>query len=144
MRVFLDSCILFGAVEDRRLERLLHRCKNLGFQLHTSVSVIGETFALCLEEHRREELHEIVDICEALDIKYGHGWHDFDIIYRDVVGKVSDQRIHPNDYIHLAHACYIQADIFLTMDVPIHVSTRVNEMIRVMYPDELRAELAKG
>ncbi len=143
MRVFLDSCILFGAVEDRRLERLLHRCRNLGFELHTSISVIGETFALCLEEHRREELHEIVEICEALDIRYGHGWHDFDIIYRDILARDGDTRIHPNDFIHLAHACYVHADIFLTTDRPIRASKTINWFIRVLEPDELKAELAK-
>jgi hypothetical protein len=120
VKIFLDSCILFDAVEDRRLERLLHRCKNLGY-----------------------ELHEIVEICEALDIRYGHGWHDFDIVYRRVLDKCADMRIHPNDFIHISHAHYMDADIFLTTDGPIHGSTRINEMIQVMYPDELRAELAK-
>ena len=143
MKIFLDSCILFDAVENRRLERLLHRCKNLGYELQTSISVIGETFALCLQEHRRHELHEIVEICEALDIRYGHGWHDFDIVYRRVLDKCADMRIHPNDFIHVSHAHYMDADIFLTTDGPIHGSTRINEMIQVMYPDELRAELAK-
>ena len=143
MRIFLDSCILFGAVEDRRLERLLHRCRNLGLELHTSISVIGETFALCLEEHRRNELHEIVEICEALDIRYGHGWHDFDKIYRMVLAVESDVRIHPNDYIHLAHACYVQADIFLTTDMPVHQSRNIGLLLRVLTPDELRSELKK-
>ena len=143
MRIFLDSCILFGAVEDRKLERLLHRCKNLGFELHTSISVIGETFAICLEEHRQKELHEIVDICETLGIRYGHAWHDFDVIYRDILVQDSDMRIHPNDFMHLAHACYVHADIFLTTDGPIRASRTINGLIRVMAPDELRAELAK-
>jgi hypothetical protein len=143
VKVFLDSCILFEAVENRRLERLLHRCKNLGLELQTSITVIGEVFSICLQQHRRSELFEIIEICEALELHYGHGWYDIGKLYETVFEKISDYRIHPNDYAHLCHAYYMEADVFLTTDNPILENRMVKEFTRPVSPDGLRAELEK-
>jgi len=112
-------------------------------ELQTSISVLGEIFAICLQQHRRKELYEIIEICEALDIQYGHSWYDIDEIYRTVLDKVSDFRIHPNDYAHLGHAYYMEADVFLTTDKPILENRMVREFTRPLSPDGLRVELEK-
>jgi predicted nucleic acid-binding protein len=69
--VFLDSTVFFKSIEDNTYKRYLIHIKNDGYQLVTSITVLGETFAKCFGDSIGK-LYDIVDLLKELDLNFLH------------------------------------------------------------------------
>ena len=116
MKIFLDACTLFDAQEDIRVYSLLRRVKNTGNELLTSITVLGEILALCLDKQDRDMLHGITGMLSELDVKVAHSVESLRNCCLCIEENDPDKRFSPNDKTHAAYALVYGCDIFLTTD----------------------------
>lgn len=116
MKISLDTCILFDAISDKRTETLLRRLVNDGNELFIPLTVAGELVAVCLQEKRRNELFDILNLCGSLEVQY--------LIPRTILRECcmcideTDDRltVSSTNRTHLAYAKAWESDYFLTTD----------------------------
>jgi predicted nucleic acid-binding protein len=142
--IFLDSNILFDAVEITRTQTLLNRVINSGNKLMTSITVMGEVLAVCISEQRRDEMEKILDICSQLGIEYLLP----EPLLRSCCFCMDEldptNRVSSTDRTHLAYAKVGECDYFLTTDEDLqHFSLAPCDLgkKRIITPDELRSIL---
>lgn len=117
--VFLDTSIFFQCVELPRSKIVLEHAIHAGYQIWTSISVLGE--ALSQMHEKENALEYITQLNQALD-----DWSIMVLFPNDYVRILCfrmgeeeiDSRIirEPTDRTHLAYAMAYKSDYFLTSD----------------------------
>lgn len=148
LKISLDTCILFDALSDTRIETLLRRLVNDGNELYVPLTVAGELVAVCLQEKRRNELFDILNLCGSLGVQY--------LIPRTLlreccmcIDEVDDRlTVSSSDRTHLAYAKAWESDYFLTTDqelckIPMAICDSDFKHNRVISPDGMRGILGR-
>lgn len=116
---FLDSCILFDAIEDSNVKSTLRHCINDGHSIFTSLTVMGEIVMVSFNKNRRMDLNKILDLCGELDVNFLTpnlylraccACIDQYLEEEDVYGSS------PEDRTHLAYANVYHCDYFVTSE----------------------------
>jgi len=132
-KIFLDTFILFEAIEYKEIREFLRKLRNLGHYLCTSISVLGEFFQVCINKNKSPDiLREVYELLRELEVailfpslrrpfidsKLQVIWwlpqvriccRCIDEYYKD-----KSRRPSPSDITHLAYAAADNIDFFLT------------------------------
>lgn len=117
--VFLDTTIFFQGIEQPQTLTILKHAGNVGCQIRTSISVLGEALARMHENER--SVHYVTQLDrtpEELNVAI-HFPNDYVRILCYQMGEddIGTRRIRePTDRTHLAYAMAYHSDYFLTSD----------------------------
>ena len=116
MDFFLDANILFECIISSKVKSQIKHILNTGNRSVSSITVLGETIAICIGEKRTNDLDNIIDLNHELKLLYHFPTHKL----RECCACLD--RIDPTDFCsvtdktHLAFAIVNNADYFVTMD----------------------------
>ena len=133
LSLFLDTPIFFQCIERPQLRIILEHAQNAGYEIRTSISVLGEAFT---QMHEKENgIDYISQLNQILD-DWGIAIHfpnDYVRILCYQMGEVEiDTRMirEPTDRTHLAYAMAYHAGYFLTSD---------KNLIKYRIPDKVQS-----
>ena len=92
------------------------------FQLSVPISVLGESVTLCLEgeregrSHNIRELHDLIAFWGGLNINILHPNTAVAIICYRLNTKYKDERMTPQDLVHIGYALAYNMDYLVTTD----------------------------
>ena len=92
------------------------------FQLSVPISVLGESVTLCLEgeregrSHNIRELHDLIAFWGGLNINVLHPNTAVAIICYRLNTKYKDERMTPQDLVHIGYALAYNMDYLVTTD----------------------------
>jgi predicted nucleic acid-binding protein len=117
--IFLDTDIFFECIESPKLETVIEHALNIGYEMHTSISVLGEGFTQMNDKENASDyilaLNRYLDDWEIAV----HFPNDYVRTLCYLMGQEEiDTRMirEPTDRTHLAYAMAYNADYFLTSD----------------------------
>ncbi len=145
MRVFADSCIFFGCLEDDRVYRTLRRLRNDGHEIVTSITVIGEIVEVCFRKEK--DLHTILDILRELEVEVIYPIPQVRFCCIHIDEYLDDAGVYgasTTDKTHLAYAIAHQCDFFLTSPSEVRSLRKPDECtidIKIVDIEKLRDHL---
>lgn len=143
--VFLDTVIFFKGMEHARYIRTLEHALHLGYEIHTSITVIGE--AVSQMHEKKNAMDYIKFLNDALDT-WNIAVHYPNDYVRVLCYQLGEEEIdtrmirEPTDRTHLAYAMAYHIDYFLTTD-PVLIKYRVPQKIQdagFLKPDTMNPE----
>ena len=130
--IFLDTSIFFQCIENRQLSTVIEHAINAGYQVCTSITVLGEAFTQMYEKP------DAVDYITRMHALFT-AWDVTALFPEDrvriscyLLGEMeTDTRMsrEPTDRVHLAYAMAYRVDYFLTSD---------KHLIKYRIPSKLR------
>ena len=113
---FLDANTLFESIISTKVKNQINHIQNTNNQAVSSITVLGETIAICIGEKRTKDLDNIIDLNRDLKLIYHFPTHKL----RDCCTCLD--KLDPTDFCsitdktHLAYAIANKADYFVTSD----------------------------
>ncbi len=115
--VFLDTCVFFECIEDDRKRTTINHACNLGVEITTSITVLGEAIDQMREHGERD--HYISTFLSLLD-----DWKVIALYPDQVVARVCnclanrevDHRLEKTDRVHIGYAMSNSCEFFITSD----------------------------
>ena len=116
--VFLDSSIFFESIDDNRVLSTFSHAKNKGFDLLTSITVIGETFNKIVSKKELSYLENFYGFMKDLDVITLYPSRELSIICYNLGNDFDDTRMVPEstDKTHLGYAIAYECEYFITTD----------------------------
>ncbi len=120
MKIFLDSTVLFDAIENskegRRFKTLLNHAINDKHILVTSLTVYGEIVQVCIRDNRSDDLHDMLDLIGGLDIQCWLPNPQLRDCCKCLDKHDKENRVGLSDRTHLAYSTSYDDDYFVTSD----------------------------
>jgi hypothetical protein len=159
IRVAVDSDIFFfsissdhGILKKRNINpieiknHLQHLSSHAGrFQLSVPISVLGESVTLCLEGERKgrshniRELHDMIAFWGGLNLNILHANTAVAIICYRLNTKYKDERMTPQDLVHIGYALAYNMDYLVTSDKNMQrFNLPDNSGLEIIPPDRLK------
>jgi predicted nucleic acid-binding protein len=117
--IFLDTPIFFQCIENRQLSTVIEHAINAGYQVCTSITVLGEAFTQMYEKPDAVDyITRMHSLFTAWDVTALFPKDRVRILCYWMGEDKTDTRMirEPTDRTHLAYAMAYRADYFLTSD----------------------------
>lgn len=116
MDFFLDANILFQSIVSDKIKSQVKHIINTNNRTVSSITVLGETIAICIGEKRVKDLDNIIDLNHELKPVYHFPSHKLRECCRCLDTLDPTDRCSVTDKTHLAYAIANGSDYFITTD----------------------------